>query len=187
MGTERVSGPWERKEQQFAIQFPDQVDKLVLVNSVGLGKKVSLLLRLLTLPLVGEWLSRPSRKGTAQLWEEAFYDPALVTEEWVELYYELDSLPGNQESMLATLRDLGTVRGVRDEVLAPILDNMERITSPTLVVWGQQDSIVPVDHAHVAQAGIPEAQLHIFDRCGHMPQIEHPAEFNALVREFLAE
>ena len=109
---------------QFAIQFPDQVDKLVLVDSAGLGKQVGLLLRLLTLPLVGEWLSRPSRKGAAQLWEEAFYDPALVTEEWVELYYELDSLPGNQASMLTTLRSLATVRGIRDEVLAPILDNL---------------------------------------------------------------
>jgi 4,5:9,10-diseco-3-hydroxy-5,9,17-trioxoandrosta-1(10),2-diene-4-oate hydrolase len=171
----------------FAIQYPDQVYRLVLVDSGGLGKEVSLLLRLLTLPLAGEWLSRPSRKGAAQLWEEAFHDPALVTEEWVDLYYELDSLPGNQESMLATLRSLANLRGMRDEVLAPIRENMGRIASPTLVVWGQQDSLMPVDHARVAQAGIPGAQVHIFDPCGHMPQMEHPTEFNALVSEFLAE
>jgi 4,5:9,10-diseco-3-hydroxy-5,9,17-trioxoandrosta-1(10),2-diene-4-oate hydrolase len=172
---------------QFAIQFPEQVDKLVLVDSIGLGKEASLPLRLITLPLVGEWLSRPSRKGAAQLWEEAFHDAALVTEEWVELYYELDSLPGNQESMLTTLRSLATVRGIRDEVLAAIRGTMGRITSPTLVVWGQQDAIIPEDHARVAQAGIPGAQVHIFDHCGHMPQMEHPAEFNTLVREFLAQ
>lgn len=170
---------------QFAIQFPEQVDRLVLVDNFGLGKEVSLLLRLLTLPRIGEWLSRPSRKGTAQLWEEAFFDPALVTEEWVELYYELDCLPGNQESMLATLRSLATLRGIRDEVLALIRDNLERITVPTLVVWGQQDSLMPVEHAQVAQSGIPGAKVHIFDRCGHMPQMEHPEAFNALVREFL--
>ena len=171
----------------FTIQYPEEVDRLVLVDSGGLGKEVSLLLRLLTLPLAGELLSRPSRKGAAQLWEEAFYDPALVTEEWVDLYYELDSLPGNQESMLATLRGLANLRGMRDEVLAPIRDNLERITAPTLVVWGQQDSLMPADHARVAQAGIPGARVHIFDRCGHMPQMEHPAEFNALVSEFLAD
>jgi 4,5:9,10-diseco-3-hydroxy-5,9,17-trioxoandrosta-1(10),2-diene-4-oate hydrolase len=172
---------------QFAIQFPEQLDKLVLVNSGGLGTEGSLALRLLTLPLVGEWLSRPSRKGVAQSWEDAFYDAALVTEEWVELYYQLDSLPGNQESMLATLRSLANLRGGRDEVLAPIRDNLGRIRSPTLVVWGQQDSVLPVEHARVAEAGIPGAQVHIFDHCGHMPQMEHPAEFNTLVREFLAE
>jgi 4,5:9,10-diseco-3-hydroxy-5,9,17-trioxoandrosta-1(10),2-diene-4-oate hydrolase len=170
----------------FAIQYPEEVDRLVLVDSGGLGKEVSLLLRLLTLPLAGEFLSRPSRKGAAQLWEEAFYDPALVTEEWVDLYYELDSLPGNQESMLGTLRSLANLRGMKDEVLAPIRDNLGQITAPTLVVWGQQDSLMPADHARVAQAGIPGAQVHIFDRCGHMPQMEHPADFNALVGEFLA-
>ena len=172
---------------QFAIQFPEQLDKLVLVDSGGLGTEGSLALRLLTLPLVGEWMSRPSRKGVAQSWEDAFYDAALVTEEWVELYYELDSLPGNQESMLATLRSLANLRGGRDEVLAPIRDNLGRITSPTLVVWGQQDSVLPVEHARVAEAGIRGARVHIFDRCGHMPQMEHPAEFNTLVREFLAQ
>jgi 4,5:9,10-diseco-3-hydroxy-5,9,17-trioxoandrosta-1(10),2-diene-4-oate hydrolase len=163
------------------------VDRLVLVDSGGLGKEVSLLLRLLTLPLAGELLSRPSRKGTAQLWQEVFFDPAMVTEEWVDLYYELDCLPGNQEAMLATLRSLANLRGIRDEVLAPILDNLAKITAPTLVVWGEQDSLMPVDHARVAQAGIPGAKLHIFDRCGHMPQMEHPEEFNALVREFLLD
>jgi 4,5:9,10-diseco-3-hydroxy-5,9,17-trioxoandrosta-1(10),2-diene-4-oate hydrolase len=172
---------------QFAIQFPEQVNRLVLVDSGGLGKEVSLLLRLLTLPLVGERLSRPSRKGTAQLWEEAFYDPAMVTEEWVDLYYELDCLPGNQEAMLATLRNLANLRGIRDEVLVPIRDNLGRITSPTLVVWGQQDSLMPVDHAQVAQSGIPGAKVHVLDRCGHMPQMEHPEAFNALVREFFAD
>ncbi len=156
------------------------------MDSGGLGTEGSLALRLLTLPLVGEWLSRPSRKGVAQSWEEVFYDAALVTEEWVELYYELDSLPGNQESMLATLRSLANLRGGRDEVLAPIRDSLGRITSPTLVVWGQQDSVLPVEHARVAEAGIPGARVHIFDRCGHMPQMEYPAEFNTLVREFLA-
>jgi 4,5:9,10-diseco-3-hydroxy-5,9,17-trioxoandrosta-1(10),2-diene-4-oate hydrolase len=89
--------------------------------------------------------------------------------------------------MLATLRSLANLRGMRDEVLAPIRENMGRIASPTLVVWGQQDSLMPVEHARVAQAGIPGARVHIFDRCGHMPQMEHPAEFNALVSEFLAQ
>ena len=56
---------------------------------------------------------------------------------------------------------------------------------PTLTVWGAQDQILPVKHARVAQAHLPHAELHIFDPCGHFPQLERPEEFVALTLEFL--
>ena len=89
--------------------------------------------------------------------------------------------------MLATLRSLATLRGGRDDVLEPILDNLGQITAPTLIAWGQQDSIHPVDHAYVAEERMPDARLQIFDSCGHVPHMEHPEAFNKLVLEFLAE
>lgn len=171
---------------QFAIQFPDKVEKLVLVASSGLGKEVNLLFRLPTLPLIGEWLTRPSRKGTAQILKECVYDPALVTNELVEFYYQLDTLPGAQKSFLSMLRAGCNLHGLRDDVIRPILDNLATITAPTLIVWGQQDRILPVAHAHMAEKRIPNARLHIFDPCGHLPQLERAEEFNTLVLEFLA-
>jgi 4,5:9,10-diseco-3-hydroxy-5,9,17-trioxoandrosta-1(10),2-diene-4-oate hydrolase len=171
---------------QFALQFPDQVEKLVLVDSAGLGREVNLFFRLPTLPLVGKWLARPSRKGQAQILREVFYDPALVTDERVEFEYQMSLLPGAQEAFLSTLRRNATLRGVRDDVWRPIVDNLQSITAPTLVIWGQQDRILPVAHAQVAGDRIANVRLQIIDRCGHEPQIERPEEFNALVLEFLA-
>ena len=171
---------------QFTIQFPDKVEKLVLVNSAGLGKEVTFLLRLLTLPIVGELLTRPSRKGTANFLKECVHDPALVTEELVELGYSLAALPGAQKSFLSTVRAGCNFRGMREDALRSIVDNLATITAPTLIFWGQQDRILPVAHAHVAEERIPNVRLHIFDTCGHLTQLERSEEFNALVLEFLA-
>ena len=171
---------------QFVIDFPHMVQKLVLVDSAGLGKELYLPFRLCTLPLLGEWLTRPSRKGTAQLLNDVVYDPALVTDDWVELGYQLSALPGAQGPILSALRSGCNLRGMRDDVVRDIVDNLAGITAPTLIIWGRQDAIIPVAYAQVAQQGIPNSRLHIFDRCGHIPQREHPDEFNTLVLDFLA-
>jgi pimeloyl-ACP methyl ester carboxylesterase len=172
---------------QFTIQFPDKVDKLVLVNSAGLGKEGSILFRLPTLPILGELLTRPSRKGTANLLKACVHDPAVVTDELIELAYSLAVLPGAQNAFLSTVRSLGNFRGIRKDVLRSIADNLSTITVPTLIFWGQQDRILPVAHAHVAENKIPDTQLHIFDPCGHCPQLERPEEFNSIVLKFLAD
>lgn len=171
---------------QFTLQFPDKVEKLVLVDSAGLGREVSLFFRLPTLPLVGKWLTRPRREGTAQLMREAFYDPALITDELVDFNYQMSTLPGAQGAILSTLRRNITLRGVQDHIWRAIVDNLHNITAPTLVIWGQQDRILPVAHAQVARDRIANVQLHLIDHCGHMPQMERPEEFNAVVLEFLA-
>jgi 4,5:9,10-diseco-3-hydroxy-5,9,17-trioxoandrosta-1(10),2-diene-4-oate hydrolase len=171
---------------QFALQFPDKLEKLVLVDCAGLGREVSLFFRLPTLPLVGKWLSRPSRKGAAQLLHETFYDPALITDELIDFQYQLSALPGAQGAMLSTLRRNVTLRGLRDRAWRSIVEELHNITAPTLIVWGQQDRILPVAHAQVARDRIANARLHIINQCGHMPQMERPDEFNAVVLEFLA-
>lgn len=172
---------------QFTIQFPDKVEKLVLVSSGGLGRELNLLLRLATLPVIGELLTRPSRKRTAQFLKECIHDPALVTDDLVQLFYQMAVLPGAQKSFLATLRADVNLQGLRADVMRPIQHDLATITAPTLIVWGQQDRIVPVAHAHAAERRIPNAELRILDPCGHMPQFERAEEFNALVLGFLAK
>jgi pimeloyl-ACP methyl ester carboxylesterase len=171
---------------QFAIQFPDKVEKLVLADSAGLGKELAPFFRLFTLPLIGECLTRPSRKGTAWLLKELVYDPAMITDELVETCYQLAVLPRAQKSFLSALRAGVNLCGMRTKVVRSIVDNLATITAPTLIIWGRQDRVFPLTHAYVAQGRIPDAELHIFDPCGHAPHFELPEEFNALVLEFLA-
>jgi len=171
---------------QCAIQFPDKVEKLVVADSAGLGRELAFILRFVTLPLIGELLTRPSRKGTFWSLKQCVYNPAILTEELVESSYQLAALPKAQECFLSTLRGFANFRGQRAEDIHSIVDNLATITAPTLIIWGQQDRILPVAHAHVAKEKIPNAELHILNHCGHLPQLERSEEFNALVLEFLA-
>ena len=171
---------------QYAIQFPDRIEKMVLVDSVGLGREMHLLVRLISLPFIGEFLSRPSRKGTVQLLKTYIYDPTLITDEFVELCYKMASLPGAQKCFLSCLRNGINYRGIRTDLLRPIMDNLSNIMIPTLVIWGKQDKIFHFSHAYLAKERIPNVELHVLDPCGHMPQIERPEDINKLLLEFLA-
>ena len=171
----------------FALQFPEKIEKLVLVDSSGLGKGLGFALRLSTVPLIGELLTRPSLKGTEQSLKACVYNKTVVTDERVESFYQLSSLAGWQKNFLSTLRNFASFSGQRTRTVDPIVNNLSSITAPTLIIWGQQDGIIPVAHAYVAKEKIPNAELHIFDHCGHVPQIERPEEFNKLVLEFLAK
>ena len=170
---------------QLAITSPDKVDKLVLVNSAGLGKELTIMFRLASLPLIGWLLSRPSRKGVARVLKECVYDSSLVTDDFAERGYQIASLPGAHKAFLTALRSSVRLGGITENVLNTFFDNLHKINAPVLVIWGQQDRILPVAHARAAEEKIPNTVIHIFDPCGHMPQIERPQEFNTLVLEFL--
>ncbi len=171
---------------QFALQFPDKLERLVLESGASLGKEITPVFRLFSIPLIGECLTRPSHWGTAWLLKQVAHDPALITDEMVELYYQLSSLPGAQKSFLSAMRVGVNFLGQRPQFVRSILDHLGKITRPTLIIWGQQDRIIPVAHAQVARDRIPNAELHILDSCGHGPHFEHPEEYNRLVLEFLA-
>lgn len=170
---------------QFALNFPQKLEKLVLVNSLGLGKEITLTLRLATLPFVGR-LFKPTRSGTALALKQSVYDSTLISNDWVELYYQIATLPRAWEAVVGLIKTNIDLFGVRTEIYNTIVDRLPTITAPTLVLWGQQDRVLPVTHAAVATKGLPNARVHIFDPCGHWSQVEHSQEFNTLVLEFLA-
>ena len=66
-----------------------------------------------------------------------------------------------------------------------ILDRLEEVEVPTLLVWGRQDHIVPSDDALEYNRRIANSRLEVFDQCGHLPMVERPVRFNRLLEEFL--
>ena len=169
----------------FSLRYPHRMEKLVLVDSVGLGKEAHILFRLPTLPLVGEWLTRPNRERMRALLEECFYDTGSVSEEMVDLFYELSTQPGAQNAYLSTLRSLGSINGLRQMVLDSILRGLNRLEAATLIIWGRQDKILPLEQAQRADKRLPNSELKIIDQCGHLPAMEKPEQFNRIVTDFL--
>ena len=172
---------------QFVLMFPERVEKLVLVNSFGFGKQIDFFSRLVALPLIDKfsWLLRPTRKSVAFAVKPVVYDSSVIADEWLERIYQLAVLPGALNALIKLAQTNLNVFGVRSEIFSPIINQLSKITAPTLVIWGQQDPVLPVAHAYIAAQGLANARLHIFERCGHFPQIEHSEEFNQIVLEFL--
>jgi len=172
---------------QFALQFPDLLDGLVLVDSAGLGKELPFLLRLTSIPRLGELLwRRPSRRALALGQRMQVADPAVITDEWLDFVYQLAAQPDLRLALLKTLRGMCNLFGQRSDFVTPIVTGLASIRCPTLVMWGQHDRIIPVTHAQVAVKGIPNTRLQVFAHCGHCPMLEQPHAFNQAMQEFLS-
>ncbi|NBD34222.1 MAG: alpha/beta fold hydrolase [Cyanobacteria bacterium] len=94
---------------QFALMFPDRLEKLVLVNSFGLGKQIEIFSRLGTLPFIDKLsrVFRPNRASVAWFLNSVVYDPSVITDEWFERIYQLAVLPGaliNKCPILSTVK-----------------------------------------------------------------------------------
>jgi pimeloyl-ACP methyl ester carboxylesterase len=164
---------------------PERVRAMVLVAPAGVGRNTRINMRLPTVPVLGELMTRPSRAGVRMLWRSAFSDPAFVTDELVEEKYALASLPGAQAAFLRTLRDFVALGGFRRGPLDEIQAAMSGMTQPTLVVWGRDDLLLPVAQAQILKARLPSCRVTVFDNCGHLPQIEKADTFNSAVLDFM--
>jgi pimeloyl-ACP methyl ester carboxylesterase len=168
-----------------ALQHPSRVAGLVLVNSAGFGPELAWWLRLRTLVPTSKIL-RPSLRTYRYAVRQLVYDPRVVSDDLVQVFVEMANQPRALDTHRRVLKSGADWRGIKPRALKEIRDAAHAIRVPTLIIWGKQDRIVPVAHAEIARQSIPNAKLHIFDRCGHVPMIEKPDEFNALVTEFVS-
>jgi 2-hydroxy-6-oxonona-2,4-dienedioate hydrolase len=154
----------------FAIQHPDMVDKLVLADSTGLPPSP-------TATAKPPDFSYASLASTRALLERFFYNKKLVTDELVRRTFQSHMQTGDSYTIQRLLANRTT------EYLSE--DDLTSIHPPTLIVWGKEDSILPVATAERFHTAIQSSQVVVIEECGHATPIEKPAEFNKAVVEFL--
>jgi pimeloyl-ACP methyl ester carboxylesterase len=174
---------------RLAIADPERIATLTLVDSAGLGAEVHPLLALDTLPIIGELAIMISRwpggslgrtvMSTAML----FARPWRIPAEFLAEQHALGARPGQLESSTAMARALFGPIGQRHV----LLDQLATLTTPTLVVWGGCDYVLPVNHAQTAVNRLPNGRLAVLPDCGHLPHVEHPDRFAAVLGDWLAE
>lgn len=174
---------------QFTYQFPEMVERLVLVSSGGLGPDVSPILRAAALPGADLFISATAGigaragsllgSGLGKLGLRPSADVAEVARGYASL-----SDPARRKAFLATLRSVVGTEGQR--VAAHDLLYLAEAL-PLLIVWGDRDPIIPVAHAEQAHAALPSSRLEIFEGAGHVPQLESPGRFVAVLQRFLEE
>jgi len=126
-------------------------------------------------------------ESTPEMWRDRignnFFDAAKVPPELPPIATLCYAHPWAAVRWAETMTTIGDAERFRP---FRILERLEEITLPTLVVWGRDDRGGSLESAVVSVARMPNARLVTFDACGHYPMIEHPAEYNRLVTEFLA-
>lgn len=173
---------------QFAYQFPERCERLVLVSSGGLGREVNPLLRALSLPgseaVLQLACAAPLRSVVAGVGELAASVGLRPAPEVAELWRSYRSL-GDEQTRRAFLRTLRSVIDASGQAVSAANRLHLAAEVPTLIVWGDADPIIPVDHAVAAHAGIEGSRLEIFPGVGHYPHCEAPERFAALLMEFI--
>jgi pimeloyl-ACP methyl ester carboxylesterase len=173
---------------QFAYQFPERCERLVLVSSGGLGDEVTVLLRLLTLPgaeyvlpiACNDWVHDAGITVASWLRHLGLHVGPNVTQMW-QSYGSLADGP-TRTAFLHTLRSVVDHAGQRVSASDRLYLASE---TPLMIVWGDHDRIIPVDQGYATHAAMPGSRLEIFEGSGHFPHCEDPDRFAALLIDFV--
>jgi pimeloyl-ACP methyl ester carboxylesterase len=175
---------------QFAYQFPEYCERLVLISSGGLGREVHPLLRAASLPgselvlplLARNWSVRAGEAISDALGRLGIQAGSDLGE-FARGYASLAD-PGAREAFLRTVR--AVIGPTGQQVSA--LDRLYLAEDmPTLIVWGTDDPIIPVDHGRVAHELIPGSQLVEIEGAGHWPHLDEPDQLVEAIIEFVDE
>ena len=161
----------------LAIRHPRRVRRLVLMGSVGVPFPI-------TPGLDSVWGYQPSFENMRRLMDLFAFDRGLINDELAELRYRASIRPGFQESFAAMFP---APRQAAVDALCSGEADIRALPNETLVIHGREDRVIPLGNSLTLANWIPNAQLHVFGKCGHWTQIEHAARFAHLVRDFLTE
>jgi pimeloyl-ACP methyl ester carboxylesterase len=174
---------------QFFYQFPQRVERLVLISSGGLGQDVTPSLRTAALPGVSPALAltiRPRLVGAlaragARLRERGV-GSGIYLQAAARALRPLQSADA-REAFLQTLRAVIDVHGQR----VSATDRLYLLESlPTMIVWGERDNTIPLEHGRAAHEAIPDSSFRTLADVAHFPHLEDPDGLAELLREFLA-
>jgi len=172
---------------QFAYQFIERCERLVLVSSGGLGREVHPLLRAATLPgaeAVLPWLSTAGSRGVGTLVRALRLLGVRASADLDETWRSFVSL----EEPAARRAFIQTVRGVMDHGGQRVSANERLYLAeglPTLIVWGEKDPLIPVRHARDAHERMAGSRLEIFPEAGHFPYRDDPERFASVLVDFI--
>ncbi|MFD4403383.1 4,5:9,10-diseco-3-hydroxy-5,9,17-trioxoandrosta-1(10),2-diene-4-oate hydrolase [Nocardia sp. NPDC058499] len=166
---------------RFALDYPDRAGKLVLMGPGGLSTNLFAPDPTEGVRLLSKFTYEPTRENIEAFLRIMVFDQALVTDELIDERFESARKPES----IAAMRAMGKSFASADFEKGMLWRDAYKLRQPTLLIWGREDRVNPLDGALVALKSVPRAQLHVFGGCGHWAQLEKFAEFNRLATDFL--
>jgi pimeloyl-ACP methyl ester carboxylesterase len=173
---------------QFAYQFPERTERMLMIAPGGLGREVTPLLRMLTLPFAETAMAaatlpplRPLIRGSLNALARTGLPRTRDLGEVAKVYSLMCDTGGRE----AVRRVTSTVIDWRGQIVR--MTDRAYLTAllPVCVIWGREDHVVPVSHAAVVEAHAPGAQVRVFEGCGHFPHRERPDQFIRALNRFV--
>jgi pimeloyl-ACP methyl ester carboxylesterase len=158
------------------------IKKLVLIDSAGYPQKLPWFIRLAKIPganILAALL--PPRFAAALVLKKCYYHKDQITEEQIDTYAYYGSLPGAQEAISQTAKQLV----LKDKEMEALIAQYRTIQVPVLLIWGVEDEVVPLNVALNFTRDLPNAQLVPLRRCGHIPPEEEPEATRQAIMDFL--
>jgi pimeloyl-ACP methyl ester carboxylesterase len=162
-------------------ETPACIQGLVLIDSAGYPQKMPFFISMAQHP----WLSALGSKLlsprfiTGMVLRKCYFNRDKITDEMIDTYAYYGSLPGASEAVRQTALQIMPAN------VEAMIAQYKTVRVPTLIIWGQEDQVVPLEVGRNFKRDIPDAELVILPRCGHIPQEEEPLETRRLIQDFL--
>lgn len=158
-----------------------KVERMILIDSSGMQQEPPAFVRQLASDTAGNPILRHEDKKLATyiILEHIFHEPALISDKIINLYAKALAQPGAAEGVIAAAKNFALVDVRAFHYI------LKSISCPTLIIWGENDNIIPLEEAFTLHRSIPDSKLRIIKACGHAPHEEHPKETAAVIAGFL--
>lgn len=163
----------------FAVAYPEKVDKLILIDAAGFKVshvKGSLGFTLARIPVINNiliWVT--PRALVRKSVEDVYGNASLVSDELVDQYYDMACREGNRKALIKRLN-------LNQHIDTALL---KKIKAPTLIIWGDQDRLIPIEHAFKFKQHLLQSQVVVLPAVGHVPMEENPKEVAEEVHQFI--
>jgi pimeloyl-ACP methyl ester carboxylesterase len=160
---------------------PARLSRLILIDTIAYPQKLPGVIRMLRMPVLG-WLGLhliPDKTKVRDLMKSLYYDDSKINWEDVEAYAAPLASPGAKYAFQQTARQI-----IPDHI-DEIVGMYAQIKVPTLIIWGREDKIIPLENGARLHQAIRNSQLIVIERCGHDPPDEKPEELLEIMQKFL--
>ena len=167
-----------------ALVHPDRFNKLIVIDSAGMGKEFPMVYKLAATPIIGRLIIRSNRWGrdnyfrTYEVVDDKFDD----AERYKQYAYDVTLPKGHTDAVRSSLKLITDWSGQKS-IFAD--EELKSIENPMLAIWGAQDKLFPVEHGYRLAELVPNANLHVIENAAHAPLLDNAEHVNDLLVSFL--